>query len=109
MGTGRRCRLRLCAVSPGWHVRHHAAPDGGAPFGPEINAVVRGERPVGSAMEEPDQQTQPKLIGAYFPCEATKIPRSGGQRRRAPAIARPTSGGQAAAERRFVGLRCQTW
>jgi ABC-type glycerol-3-phosphate transport system substrate-binding protein len=62
----------------GWHFRHHASPDGDTIFAPVINAVMRGERPVASAMQELDQQMQQKLVvGACSPYKGTKIPRPG--------------------------------
>jgi hypothetical protein len=62
----------------GWHFRHHATPDADALYVPLINAVMRGERPVVSSMQELDTTMQQKLVmGACAPYKGTKIPRPG--------------------------------
>ena len=62
----------------GWHFRHHTTPDADALYGPIMNAVMKGERPVASSMQELDQQMQSKLtVGPCSPYKGTKIPRPG--------------------------------
>ena len=62
----------------GWHFRHHTTPDADALYVPLINAVMRGERPVISSMQELDTTMQQRLvIGACSPYKGTKIPRPG--------------------------------